>query len=201
MKKNRKLAIRSLLGSIIVLLLISQGSCASKQSAGNQSLATKQHLDASDNDSLMTLIPDYRGMVETNSVAAAWIEKGFSLKSCRNIRVLPVLNYSNSDLSKVQQTLQKDLENLFAPRVGGDRGMVSAQVLTAIIAARQKMDLLKRFSPNFDDIPSLTIEMIIVDGDTKKTLCKLCHSAKQEKFENAYSAVLNDLRRFVEHNL
>ena len=149
----------------------------------------------------MTLISDYSGMVETDSVAAAWVDQGFSLKKCRQLQEVSVLNYSKQDIPRVQQLLQKDIETLLRSKINAEHGVMNVQVHVAIIAVRQKTGLLKRFSPQFDDIPSLTIEMIVIDAETKKTLCKLCHFAKDEKFTRAYDALLRDLRRFVERNL
>lgn len=200
MKKNRKL-IQIFLWSAGILVCAALCACSTKHTDHGQASAAGGQLEIQDNESMMTLIPDYSGMVETDSVAAAWVEQGFSLKRCRKIEGVSVLNYSHQDITRVQQSLQKDLETLLGAKIDAEHGVINAQVVAAIIAVRQKTDLLKRFSPQFDDIPSLTIEMIIIDAETKKTLCKLCHSAKNEKFARAYDAVLSDLRRFVEHNL
>ncbi|MCX8043912.1 MAG: DUF3313 domain-containing protein [Desulfobacterota bacterium] len=199
MEKNRKLlhAVAIVIG---MFAIIANGSCGAQQLDIDRASAVDQRR-TTDNDSLMTLIPDYSGMTENESVAAAWIRQGFRLKQCRQFQILPVINYSRTNLSDVQEALQKDLEQLFAGRGDPAAGTVTAQVITAIIAARKKIGLFKRLSPHFDDIPSLTIEMIVVDADTKQILCKLCHAAKHEKFDRAYDALCMDLQRFFDRHL
>ncbi len=66
-----------------------------------------------DNDSLMTLIPDYSGMREDDTVAAAWTEEGFKLAQCRQIKVYPVLNYSRVDHPGIQENLEAQLQKIF----------------------------------------------------------------------------------------
>jgi len=201
MKKNRKIKLIRLFCAAAAVFAAGTISCGTSRPVQKAAEAAPAQRQPGDNDSLMTLIPDYSGMTENEAVAAAWIEKGFSLAQCRTIQVYPVTNYSRSDAAGVQQALQTELERLFAQRVGGERGTITAGVLSAIIAVKKKTEFLKRFSPAFDDIPSLTVEIIIVDETTKKTLCKLCHSAKHEEFSQALDALTDGIRRFVELSL
>ena len=187
----------------MVALMLAAGATACRPSSpartGTEAVAAPRQ--TGDNDSLTTLITDYGNMTENDAVAAAWVEKGFSLAQCRHIQVHPVINYSRSDAAAAHHRLQTALEQLCAHRAGGERGSINAGLLAAIIAAKPKTEFLKRFSPSFDDIPSLTVEIIIVDETTKKTLCKLCHSAKNEDFSKALDAVIDGINRFAERNL
>jgi len=97
--------------------------------------------------------------------------------------------------------LEEQLQDIFQVRKGTDRASIDAGVLAAVVALKPKTELMKRFSPSFDDIPSITVELIIVDEATKKPLCKICHSSKDKEFSKALENLVRDLQLFVSRKL
>jgi len=200
MKQNIK-KLRIITCCIFITLLSGYAGCRSTQQEKLPHDGQFTQRRSGDNDTLMTLIPDYSGMKEDNAVAAVWTEEGFGLGQCRQIKVYPVLNYSQVDYPWVQKKLETQLQEIFQVRKGAERASIEAGVLAAVVALKPKTELLKRFSPSFDDIPSLTVELIIIDEATKKPLCKICHSGKDKEFSKALDNLLRDLQLFVSKKL
>ena len=201
MKKNTKITRQLLCILTAGILLCWAPACGTF----NKGILNKQEQFASrqaaDNESSRTLIPDYSGMKEDDMVSAFWAESGFTMHACRQIKVYPVINYTRVEYPWAEKKLEKALQEIFTFK-GNENARIDAGVIVAIVGIVPKMKLLKRFSPAFDDYPSIEVEIMIIDESTKKPLCKVCHVGRDEKdFKNALDSLVKDLKLFFEKKI
>ena len=60
-----------------------------------------------------------------------------------------------------------------------------------------KPGFIKRFSPSYEDTPSVELELIIVDAASKRELVKICHMARAEDLPQALDKLLKDVTAFL----
>lgn len=155
-----------------------------------------------DNESSRALISDYSSMKEDDVVSGFWVEPGFRLELCRNIRVYPVISYGRVQYAWAEKKLERHVADMFATVQRTEAGNIDAGVQVAIVELNPKMGFFKRFSPSFDDYPSIMIELVIMEESSKKILCKVCHVGKDEKdFNKALDRLVKDLELFFKKKM
>jgi len=199
MKKNTKVS-RPYLSILVIGVLLCWAPACGTSSKGTlkkqEQFALRQ---SADNESIKTLIADYNGMKEDDTVSAFWAESGFTVHACRQIKVYPVVNYTQVEYPWAEQMLEKAVQEIFASHKGNEAARIDAGVMVAIVGVVPKLSLLKRFSPSFGDYPSIEVEMVLIEESTKKPLLKVCHAGKDEKdFKKALDVLAKDLKLFFE---
>jgi hypothetical protein len=156
---------------------------------------------ASDNVTTQRLILDYAGMKEDDTVSWAWIESAFRLNTCGAVSLQPVLNYSTIDYPWAQQRIETSLANAFdGHKITATDGK-TVIVTAAITGMHGKPGFIKRFSPSYEDTPSVEFELIIVDAASKRDLVKICHMARAEDIPQALDKLLKDVTAFLDKKL
>jgi len=201
MKKNTKIN-QFLCAALAAGVLAITASCGTSTKAIVNEPGQFLQREVADNETLRTLIPDYSEMKEDNIISAFWVEPGFGLSACRTFKVYKTVNFSKVDYPWAEKKLEKSISDILSSRKPGDHAHVDACVFTAIIAMKPKLGFFKRFSPYFDDHPSVAVEMVIIDESTKRPLCRICHFGKDEKdFKKAVENLAEELRLFMSKKL
>jgi hypothetical protein len=151
----------------------------------------------SDNETMQRLILDYTGMKEDDIVSWAWIDSGFRLNDCRAVSLQPVLNYSTIDSPWAQQRIETSLTNTLDSQKKTASEGKTVIVTAAITGMHGKPGFIKRFSPSYEDTPSVELELIIVDASSKRELVKICHMARAEDLPQALDKLLKDVTAFL----
>lgn len=154
-----------------------------------------------DNGTMQRLLPDYTGMKEDDTVSWAWIDSAFKLNDCGAVSVEPVLNYSTIDYPVAQQRIKESLENAFAGKTGGSSHTKGILVTAAITGMHGKPSFIKRFSPSYEDTPSVELEIVIVDDSSKRDLVKICHMARAEDIPQALDKLMRDVATFLDKKI
>ncbi len=142
-----------------------------------------------------TLIPDYERMKEHPIVSWLWIKPGFDLNDCGNIKVLPIINYSNIKYEWAETKLKQELDKLYSPYDSAS-GTLDLEISTAIIDLIPKKSIFKS-----NIIPKITVELIIFDKNTKTVCCMISHYKKAEKFKDALDGLISDLKNLSDKTL
>jgi len=151
----------------------------------------------SDNGTMQRLIMDYAGMKEDDIVSWTWIDSGFRLKDYGAVSLQPVLNYSTIDYPAAQQRIEAALKNALDSQDKPASAGKTVFAAAAITGMQGKPGFIKRFSPSYEDTPSIELELIIVDAASKRELVKICHMARAEKLDQAVEKLLKDITAFL----
>ena len=142
-----------------------------------------------------TLISDYQRMKEHHIVSWLWIKPGFDLNDCANIKVLPIVNYSNVKSKRAETKLNQELDKLYSSYNSGT-GTMDLEISAAIIDLIPKKRV---FKSNIK--PKIAVELIIFDKNTKTVCCMISHYKKAEKFKNAFDGLISDLKNLSNKTL
>jgi len=141
-----------------------------------------------------TLIPDYKRMKEHNIVSWLWVEPGFNLNDCENVKVLPVVNYSNIKYEWAETKLDTDLYKLFSSYKTAS-GTMDLEISAAIIDLVPKKKIFNKI------IPKIAVELIIFDKNTKTVCCRISHYKKADELKDALSGLVSDLKSLSDKTL
>jgi len=150
----------------------------------------------SDNLTTQHLIADYSGMKEDAIVASAWIDTNFILEDCAEVSVQPVLNFSRMDYPHAQERIEASLRDTLAAKKNNPAGK-SVQMTAAITAMRGKPSFIKWFSPTYEDMPSVELEVVVTETQSKRELVKFCHMARAKDTDKALDQLLRDVTAFL----
>jgi len=142
-----------------------------------------------------TLISDYKRMKEHHIVSWLWIKPGFDLNDCGNVKVLPIVNYSNVKYEWAETKLNQELDKLYSPYNSGT-GTMDLEISAAIIDLVPKKRLFKS-----NIIPKIAVELIIFDKSTNTVYCMISHYKKAEKFKDALDGLIIDLKNLSDKPL
>lgn len=185
----------------VLLLCLGAVACRSgpteKKSAGESANAPA----TADNGTMQRLILDYTEMREDDIVSWVWKDAGFSPEKYGPVRMAPVLNYSGYEYPKAQKRIEKKLAEALSSRSAGLTEGAALTLTAAITGMRGKPGLLKRFSPSYEDSPSIELEIIISDTATGRPLVKLCHMARADEFDQALDKLLGDIELFLSRKM
>ena len=142
-----------------------------------------------------TLISDYKRMKEHHIVSWLWIKPGFDLNDCGNVKVLPIVNYSNVKYEWAETKLKQELDKLYSP-YNSATGTMDLEISAAIIDLVPKKRLFKS-----NIIPKIAVELIIFDKSTNTVYCMISHYKKAEKFKDALDGLIIDLKNLSDKPL
>jgi len=142
-----------------------------------------------------TLISDYKRMKEHHIVSWLWIKPGFDLNNCGNVKVLPIVNYSNVKYEWAETKLKQELDKLYSP-YNSATGNMDLEISAAIIDLVPKKRLFKS-----NIIPKIAVELIIFDKNTNTVNCMISHYKKAEKFKDALDGLIIDLKNLSDKPL
>lgn len=173
-------------------------SCRSNPQVKNPTPADSGPL--SDTSTMPHLITDYSGMKDDAYVASAWIDTNFTLEECADIKVQPVLNLSKMDYPYGRERIAASLEAGIAAKKKNPAGK-SFVITAAITAMRGKPGFIKRFSPTYEDVPSIELEVIISEAQSKRERVKFCHMARGKDSAEALEKLIGDITAFIDKRL
>jgi len=142
-----------------------------------------------------TLISDYKRMKENNIVSWLWIKPGFDLNGCANIKVLPIVNYSNVKSKRAEKILNQELDKLYSSYNSGT-GTMDLEISVAIIDLIPKKRIFKS-----NIIPKIAVELIFFDKNTKTVCCMISHYKKAKEFKGALDGLISDLKNLSDKAL
>ena len=142
-----------------------------------------------------TLISDYKRLKEHHIVSWLWIKPGFDLNDCGNVKVLPIVNYSNVKYEWAETKLKQELDKLYSP-YNSATGTMELEISVAIIDLVPKKRLFKS-----NTIPKIAVELIIFDKSTNTVYCMISHYKKAEKFKDALDGLIIDLKNLSDKPL
>lgn len=182
---------------ISILLCLCLLSCRSGPQGKKASQADAFNARGSDNQTVQRLIQDYAGMKEYDTVSWAWIDPAFRLDDYGAVSLQPILNFSTIEYPQAQKQIETALTDALAARkTTAERGKPLA-VTAAITGMQGKPGLIKRFSPSYEDMPSIELEIIIAEAESKRVLAKICHMARAEDLPRAMDQLLQDVTAFL----
>ena len=182
---------------ISIILCLGLIACASGPRGGKNAQVDAITTRASDNQTVQRLILDYAGMKEDDVVSWAWIDSSFRLEDYGSVSLQPILNYTTIEYLHGQNQIETALTEALTAR-GKNKGSSKAIVVTAAITGMQgKPGFTKRFSPSYEDTPSVELELIIADAESKRILAKMCHMARAEDIPLALDKLLQDVTAFL----
>ena len=199
---HKKFLITGIMRTKIIFILfffsIFALSCRSSPQGEKMSLIATE--SASDNQTVQHLIADYSGMKEDASVASAWIAANFTLEDCAEVSVQPVLNYSRMYYSHAQERIEASLRDSIAAKKKNPAGK-SVVITAAITGMRGKPSIIKRLSMRYDDTPSIELEVVVSETQSKQELVKFCHMARAKDPDQALNQLLRDVKTFINKKL
>jgi hypothetical protein len=154
----------------------------------------------SDNPTVPHLIADYSGMKEDSIIASAWIDADFSLDNCAEVSVQPVLNMSRMDYPYGQQRIEAALRDAIAAKKKNPSGK-TILMTAAITAMHGKPGFIKQFSLTYDDMPSIELEVVIAEAQSKRELAKFCHMARAKNTDQALDQLILDVTAFLKKKI
>ncbi|MBN2108145.1 MAG: hypothetical protein JW832_12040 [Deltaproteobacteria bacterium] len=152
---------------------------------------------ATDNATVQRLITDYAGMRENAFVASAWIAANFTLKDCSSVTMQPVQNYSSMAYPQAQERIEAALREATADTAKNPGG-TPVVVTSAITAMHGKPGFLKRFSPSYEDMPSIELEVVFLDARSQRAVVKFCHMTRAKDTDQALDQLLRDITAFLD---
>ena len=155
---------------------------------------------AADEITAAHLITDYSGMKEDSIVSAAWIDAGFSTENFSEMKVLPVGNLSRMEYARAQERIESGLREGFEKKKKNPSGR-TAVVTSALTAMRGKPGFTKWFSPTYEDVPSIELEVVITDAQSGRELAKFSHMTRGKEPDLALERLLSDLSSFITKKL
>ncbi len=183
-----------IISTILCLCLI---SCRSGPQEKKTSQADAFSTRASDNQTVQRLILDYAGMKEDDIVSWAWIDSAFRLDDYGAVSLQPILNYSTIEYPRAQKQIETALTDALAARKKTAERGKSIVVTAAITGMQGKPGFIKRFSPSYEDRPSIELEIIIAEAESKRVVAKICHMARADDVPRALDKVLQDITAFL----
>jgi hypothetical protein len=186
---------------IAIILCLCLLSCTSGPQGKKTPPAVAFAARTSDNQTVQRLITDYSGMKEDDIVSWAWIDSTFRLDDCGAVSLQPVLNYSTIAYPQGQKQIETALTSALAARKKNAEKGKSVVVTAAITGMQGKPGFLKRFSLSYEDTPSVELEIIIAEADSKRMLAKICHIARAEDIPHALDKLLHDVTTFLNKKL
>ncbi len=142
------------------------------------------------------IIRDYSDMKEDETVARAWVRRGFELSSCRSITVEPVIDAAQNKNPEAVHVIEQGLQELFADR-SGTNGTISVSVRTALLEVKTEPGRIRSWFSDIDDFAYIELELQIQDTQTGLPLLKLVHFSRDKKaLSRAMNSILEDLRIF-----
>ena len=180
-----------------ILLCLCLAACSSGPQKINTSRADAGSTMPLDNATVERLIPDYAGMKEDDIVSWAWVDSNFRFDDFGTATLQPVANYSSFKYPWANKRIETALSDALAARKQNAAGQKPVIVTAAITSMHGKPGLIKRFSPSYEDMPSVELEMVIVDAGSKRELVKICHMARAEDIPKAVEKLLQDITAFL----
>jgi hypothetical protein len=180
---------------ITIVLSFSYGCSFSKKSKQKKENEFVQSQTVRIYSKPKTLISDYKRMKEHNIVSWLWIKPGFDLNNCGNVKVLPIVNYSNVKYEWAETKLKQELDKLYSP-YNSATGTMELEISVAIIDLVPKKRLFKS-----NIIPKIAVELIIFDKSTNTVYCMISHYRKAEKFKDALDGLIIDLKNLSDKTL
>ncbi len=182
---------------ITIIMCLCLAACSSGPQKKKTPVADAGSAMASDNETMQRLILDYAGMKEDAIVSWAWIDSAFRLKDCGAVSLQPVLNYSTIEYPWALQRIEASLTSTFDSQEKTASNGKTVLVTAAITGMHGKPGFIKRFSPSYEDAPSVELELIIVDAASKRELVKICHMARAEDLPQALDKLLMEVTAFL----
>ncbi len=186
---------------ITIIMCLCLAACSSGPQKKKGAGADAGFVTASDNQTMQRLILDYAGMKEDDIVSWAWVDSAFRLKDCGAVSLQPVLNYSTIDYPWAQQRIETSLQNALDSQKQTASGGKTVIATAAITGMHGKPGFIKRFSPSYEDTPSVELELIITDAASKRELVKICHMARADDLPQALEKLLNDVTAFLDKKI
>ena len=188
MKKN-SLSIQYLIIFLVTIVLsFSYGCSFSRKSKQKNEYEFVQSQTVQIYSKPKTLISDYKRMKEHNIVSWLWIKPGFDLNDCGNVKVLPIVDYSNVKYEWAETKLNQELDKLYSS-YNSATGTMDLEISVAIIDLIPKKRIFKS-----NIIPKIAIELIFFDKNTKTVCCMISHYKKAKKFKGALDGLTGDLK-------
>jgi hypothetical protein len=150
-----------------------------------------------DNATVERLISDYSGMKEDDIVSWAWIDQNFKFDDYGAAVLGPVANYSSIEYPWANKHVEAALNDTLTARKKNAAGQKSVIVTAAITGMHGKPGFLKRFSPSYEDTPSVELELIIAEAGSKRELVKISHMARAADIPKALDKLLQDVSAFL----
>lgn len=180
-----------------IILCLCLAACSSSPQKKKASGADAASVMTSDNATMQRLILDYNGMKEDDIVSWAWIDAAFRLDDCRAVTLQPILNYSRIEYPWAQTRIETSLAAALDARKKNAVEGLSVVLTAAITGMQGKPGLIKRLSPSYEDVPSVELELIIVEAGSKRELVKICHMGRGKDIPQALDKLLQDVTAFL----
>jgi hypothetical protein len=194
--KKHSLSVQYLIIFLITIVLsFSYGCSFSRKSKQKNEYEFVQNQTDQIYSKPKTLISDYKRMKEHHIVSWLWIKPGFDLNNCGNVKVLPIVNYSNIKSELAEKKLNLELDKLYSP-YNSATGNMDLEISAAIIDLVPKKKIFKS-----NIIPKIAVELIIFDKSTNTVCCMISHYKKAEKFKNALDGLISDLKNLSDKTL
>lgn len=186
---------------ITIMMCLCLAACSSGPQKKKTSGVDAGVVATSDNVTMQRLILDYVGMKEDDTVSWTWIDSAFKLNDCAAVSLQPVLNYSTIEYPWVQQQIETSLTSTLDSHKKTASNGKTVLVTAAITGMHGKPGFIKRFSPSYEDAPSVELELTIVDATSKRELVKICHMARAEDLPQALEKLLKDVTAFLDKKI
>jgi hypothetical protein len=194
--KKHSLSVQYLIIFLITIVLsFSYGCSFSRKSKQKNEYEFVQNQTDQIYSKPKTLISDYKRMKEHHIVSWLWIKPGFDLNNCGNVKVLPIVNYSNIKSELAEKKLNLELDKLYSP-YNSATGNMDLEISAAIIDLVPKKKIFKS-----NIIPKIAVELIIFDKSTNTVCCMISHYKKAEKFKDALDGLISDLKNLSDKTL
>jgi len=195
MKKN-SISIQYLIIFLLaIIILFSYGCSFSRKSKPKNNKKFEQNQNVQIYSKPETLISDYKRLKEHHIVSWLWIKPGFNLNDSENVKILPIVNYSNVKYEWAEAKLSQDLDKVFSS-YKTTSGTMDLEISTAIIDLIPKKRIFKS-----NTIPKIAVELIIFDKNTKTVCCRISHYKKAGEFKNALDGLISDLKNLSDKTL
>lgn len=147
------------------------------------------------------IIRDFSDMREDETVARAWIRRGFTLNGCRSITIEPVVDASMNTHPRTARAIETGLNAIFKNR-SSERGSLSVSVRTALLDVKTEPGRIRKWFSDIDDFAYIELELVITDTQTGLPLLKLIHFSRDMKSLSAATKhILEDLGMFFDKSV
>jgi hypothetical protein len=190
---------------LAALILSCAGGCMFFRQPKRQDATTSfnkfKQLDRSALDETpQLLITDYRDMKEDSTVAWVWVKPGFELGLCRSFEIAPVINTSPFAYPWAEEKITQGLKKIFTPVAKG-QGSIDAEIKCAIIDMRPRKKIVSRLLPFEEDFIYIEMQLVIIDRNSKETLCKIIHGRRTEDFKTAVDDMMKDVAQYFKKGM
>jgi len=142
------------------------------------------------------IISDLSDLREDETVARAWVRRGFTLDSCRSITIEPVIDASMEQHPETARAIEKGLNDIFKDRTSAS-GTLNVSVRTALLDVKTEPGSILKWFSDIDEFAYIELELLISDTQTGLPLLKLIHFSRDKKsLAGALDCILDDLGVF-----